>query len=256
MITLQKFLYIAIIATLPIHSFGKTDYIIGRDGGCLAIDRPWPDGNSVYFCGHIDEKTCGDVKYGNTKHELNSGKSMKFNDATYWCCGGNESKLGKFKQGTNWNQSETITEQLPNGGTCTWTRTKTICDDDWRGTKCTTAECPNAGEIFRNGECVKPCEAPSVFASPTSNTCITCEENTWRGLGVDDNYNPTCISCNPDTELYIKSREKCVAKSSLKQYTMNDMNKCWRCNGTDNFKACLNGKKPHKFCPEDYNGEK
>ena len=181
---------------------------------------------------------------------------MNFNGATYWCCGGNESELGKFKQGTNWNQTETITEQLPDGGTCTWTRTKTICDNEWKGTKCTKPQCPNAGDIFRNGECVTPCVDGTVFAAPDSNVCIKCETTRYQGIGNDKDYNPTCIKCDEKTELWINGRGECINKSEMKAYSINDMKKCWRCNGADNFKDCLEGKKPHKFCPEDYNDKK
>lgn len=255
MMTLKKFLYIAIIATLPLQCFAglfcSTEYKISENKDCLAIDRCWPDNNSVWFCGTTSNKKCKGVN-ADAKHTVSNGKSVDFNGSRYWCCGGSASGLGPFKQGSQWSQSETITEQLPNGGTCTWTRTKTICDDEWKGTKCTKAECPNSGEIFRNDECIKPCADGTVFASKTSNACIKCETNRYQGIGHDDDYNPTCIQCDDKTQLWINGRGECINKANMIAYTTADMKKCWRCNGADNFKACLQGKKPHKFCPEDY----
>lgn len=253
--TLKKFLYIAIITILPLPVFSGTDYVMSKNKDCMAIDRPWPLSNDVYFCGHTDNKSCAGVKHGNKKHTIMHAHAQDFNGARYWCCNGNESKLGTFKQGSNWSQSETVTEQLPNGGTCTWTRTKTICDSEWKGTKCTKVTCPTKGAIFRNGECVTPCKEPEVFASKTSNKCIKCETTNLQGIGTDDDYNPTCIQCDEKTELWMNNRGKCIEKSKMTTYTKQDMKKCWRCDGVDNFQKCLNGEKPYKFCPEDYTGE-
>ena len=247
---MNKFLFIvSTFVILPWQCFSGTDYLISSNKDCLAIDRPWPDGNSVYFCGHTNNSSCAGVKHGNKKHEIMHAGSTNFNGAKYWCCNGNESSLGTFKQGTNWTQSETITENLPNGGTCTWTRTKTICDSEWKGTKCTRAECPNAGEVFRNGECVKPCTAPNVWAAADSNNCIECPETRWQGIGTDENYDRICVHCNTETELYNNAKGKCFNKSNMQIYTKMDMNKCWKCKGQEKFKKCIKGEITEKDCP-------
>ena len=252
MMTLKHIIPIAIIAVLPIQSFGGTDYKISPNQDCLVVDGTGCN-NDIYFCGYTSNEKCAGVgNCANFRKHMQYGQSVDFNGARYYCCATDPNNLGKFKKANTWTQTRTQTKYLDGGGTCTYTQTKTACDDTWQGDECTKAECPNSGEIFRNGECIKPCADGTVFASKTSNACIKCETNRYQGIGHDDDYNPTCIQCDDKTQLWINGRGKCINKADMIAYTTADMKKCWRCNGADNFKACLQGKKPHKFCPEDY----
>lgn len=252
--TLPRFLYIAIISVLPLQSFASTDYLISSNKDCLAIDRPG-NNNDVYFCGHTNNTSCAGVKHGNTKHEIMYGHSTNFNGATYWCCDTGSGGLGKFVSGDNYDISETLTIDLDGGGNCTYTRSKTICDSDWTNDKpCTKPECPKTGDIFRNGECVAPCVAPAVFASLTSNVCTEdCETTNFQGKGLDKDFNPTCLHCDSATEIWIKSKKGCVNKiDGMKTYNTADMKKCWRCDSFENFKKCLQNETVHDFCPQYY----
>jgi hypothetical protein len=259
MTIIKKLLYIAIITALPMQSFAKTEYKTGGNPtDCLATDRPWPDGNSVYFCGTTSNKCCAGVCHGNTKHTINYGKSVDWNGARYWCCGNaTANSLGEFKMGQKWIETRTQVKQLPDGNTCTYTQTRNVCDGKWIGEAC-TSPCKNPGEIYRNKECIKPCESPLVFESKTSNQCVECETTPYQKATDYDSAGVLyCLRCDPETQ-FVQTTLKndtptteCVSKASFLSYTKQDMKKCWRCNGFENFKKCLQGQSPHKFCPEN-----
>lgn len=254
--TLPRFLYIAIISVLPLQSFAGTDYVFSSAMDCMARDGTGCD-NDIYFCGYTSNKMCEGVGYCGDREKLTYGESINFNGTKYYCCdtGNGYNGLGKFVAGNSYDISETLTIDLPGGGNCTYTRSKTICDSDWTNDKpCTKPECPNSGDIFRNGECVTPCVAPAVFASPTSNVCTEdCETTTFQGKGLDKDFNPTCLHCDSATEIWIKSKKGCVNKiDGMKTYNTADMKKCWRCDSFENFKKCLQNETVHDFCPQYY----
>lgn len=251
--TLPRFLYIAIISVLPLQSFAGTDYVFSKAMDCMARDGNGCD-NDIYFCGYTDHNMCEGVGYCGNREKLTYGESINFNGTKYYCCDTGSGGLGKFVAGSSYDISETLTIELEGGGNCTYTRSKTICDSNWTNDKpCTKPECPKSGDIFRNGECVTPCVAPAVFASPTSNVCTEdCETTPFQGRGLDKDFYPTCLQCDSATELWINVKKACVNKNNMTSYNNADMKKCWRCNSIENFKACLQNKTVHDFCPQYY----
>ncbi|MBQ7244973.1 MAG: hypothetical protein IJS34_01225 [Alphaproteobacteria bacterium] len=293
--TLKKFLLILLVSLTTHQSFGMAGgrFLAGDNKQCYVDDHPVAR-DEFWFCGPV-QNSCTKENIKSNKyslvHNYTHGQNFKYNNRTFWCCNGTPTTKGYFVEGSTWSTSETKRIELSSGGSCSYTITKDVCGNT-TGEKCTKRDDCKSDEIERNGKCTKPCESPMVFKSTSSNECVTCETTNYQTI-VSSTTGDYCLTCDKDTEFIKKTHEqisyakkvetvmstrgtlqqadlklpvitdltttklvtKCVPKSSFKQYSMQDMKKCWRCDGSDNFKKCLDGETPHKYCPENYTGE-
>lgn len=264
---------------------GPVCYVYDR--GWPDNDSFWYCGKQNKKCDGVkdysDHCTSGCIG-GDTAHWLEHGQSFSRDGNTYWCCNGSKEKRGIFVKSDQWTTQTLKTISIGNGNQCSYYITQDVCGNIISDEPCSQSDSCDAGYIKRNGECVQPCDAPLVFESITSNKCIQCEQTPYQKATTDNKGASYCLKCDKDTQFikteiqtlnltpskitdtkFIKTLNKltpsittsrvvvrCASKSEFKQISTTDMKKCWRCNGTENFKKCLNGETPHKFCPEDY----
>ena len=200
------------------------------------------DRDIFWYCGKQKTEKCATVSRWkkDITHQRYHGGQFEWNEngglGTYWCCDGTSSKQGKFIQAPSFYTIEDTIEMLPDGGKCRWQKKISICDNTVinENEKCTkaTEDCPD-GYISRNGVCAKVCADGYAFESTSSNTCVRCNDATWKGI-IDG----VCKVCN-SSQFFSERDGGCVDKTKKIKVSVYAHDQCWKCDTPSALNECL-----------------
>jgi len=259
----RKFLFAVILCFLPVVGFGAKFYTNSAEecwvrSGTGITTTNWYCGSQTHSCaGHEAGKK--ENVHDLRNHEVFSttgtcgGKNNTCDSLYYMCCGGTDSRSGKFKaisksqyDNRSKENDESVTLQV-NGGTCTYTKkTHAICGDVTDDPKCTEATDCSAGFILRHGKCLPDCTDGKGFDGQDSDTCVDCARTTSQGTMYnsaktkDKDIGTICIKCHPDTQLFKEGRGCISLDEAEAKYTNHEFQQCWKCaNNNTRLEDCI-----------------